>query len=71
MAWSKATIPLAAAQAIFDGCEFEEITIGGKVAGYRAKYGDRSWESLSLTDLCATLWLAARAEANNVRGHRD
>lgn len=56
MAFPTGTIRLEAARVIFTGVEFEEITIGGKTVGYRAKYDGKTYENASLTALSKQLW---------------
>ena len=56
MAFPKGKISVDAAKAIFTDVEFTFITIGGSVAGYRAKFNGKEFEDKSITVLCKKLW---------------
>lgn len=62
MTWKTATIKLAPAQSIFEGCNIEELKIGDKTVGYRAFYRGGKVEDASLTELCKRLWKLANLE---------
>lgn len=52
MAYAKNTIKLGAAQVIFSNYNIEELSIGGKVAGYSAVVHGQKIEETGLTRLC-------------------
>ena len=60
MAFPKDTIRLGTAKAIFADVDFEEVLIGGKVAGYKAAIDGFVYEHTSLTALCTALWNCQR-----------
>ncbi|NET39244.1 MAG: hypothetical protein F6K19_45945 [Cyanothece sp. SIO1E1] len=59
MTYRTDSVKLAAAQRIFEDANIEAITIGDKVAGYKANLMDKTFENTSLTDLCIEIveWL--------------
>lgn len=62
MTWKTATIKLAPARTIFEGCSIREIKIGEKTVGYEAFYRGGKVEDSSLTELCKRLWKLANLE---------
>jgi len=60
MAFPKDTIRLGTAKAILTGVDFEEVSIGDKVVGYKATIDGLVYEHTSLTALCAALWSCQR-----------
>ena len=75
MAFPKDTIRLGTAKAIFTGVDFEEVSIGDKVVGYKATIDGLVYEHTSLTALCTAPWdcqrtrislLLNRSEGGNV-----
>jgi len=56
MAFPQDTIRLGAAKATFTGVDFEEVSIGDKVVGYKATIDGKTYEDTGLTALCKTLW---------------
>ena len=75
MAFPKDTMRLGAAKATFTGVDFEEVSIGDKVVGYKATIDGFVYEHTSLTALCTALWdcqrtrisiLLKRSEGGNV-----
>jgi len=64
MAFPKDTIRLGTAKAIFTGVDFEEVSIGDKVVGYKAKLDGFVYEHASLTALCRALWSCQRAKTS-------
>ena len=60
MAFPKDTMRLGAAKATFTGVDFEEVSIGDKVVGYKATLDGLVYEHTSLTALCKNLWSTQR-----------
>ena len=56
MTFPSGTIRLDAAKNIFVGVELEQVKVGDKTVGYRAKMSDKVYEHHSLTELCKQLW---------------
>ena len=56
MAFSQLRIGLEVAKFIFDDVEFTEMTIGGKIAGYKAKFKDYEYEDKAIVHLCKKVW---------------
>lgn len=50
------TIKLIAAKRIFTGVEFEEVYLGDKRVGFKAKHGNARYEDESITVICTQLW---------------
>ena len=59
MAWKTGTIRIKSARAIFVGVDFQEVTLGKQVVGYRAFWQGQNFENRALTRLCQELWVAA------------
>ena len=58
------TIRLEAARRIFSGVVFEEVKINDKTVGYRATYGNDTYEDSSITAICETLWEVAASKSH-------
>ena len=80
MTWKTGTIRLETARSVFEGVEFEELFVGGEVAGYKATFENKllcspgvfqTLESTSLTDLCKQLWSWQQPRESFGNEHRD
>lgn len=66
MAFSPNRIGLAAARHIFQGVEFTEVEMGGKVVGYTAIVLGVQLEDRALVHLCSKVWSTAFSRAKAV-----
>ncbi|MGL5064569.1 MAG: hypothetical protein ACRC62_31660 [Microcoleus sp.] len=56
MAFPKIRLGLDVARAIFEDVDFQEVTIGGKTAGYKATFKGYEYEDKAIVHLCRKIW---------------